>query len=71
MITAHNLQSDKPQTGKGSGRGGARKGAGRKKTYRKSVTIRLSDAKRAILDEMRGDVGISDFIRAKLGLGKD
>ena len=69
MTTEYSLHSDKPQTG--SGRGGARRGAGRKKTYRKSVTIRLSDAERAMLDEMRGDVGISDFIRAKLGLGKD
>lgn len=53
-------------------RGGARKGAGRKKIAdkRKNFLIMLNDAERAKLDEMRGDMGASEFIRIKLGLNE-
>ncbi len=74
MTTENNLSAepaDKPKTGKGSGRGGARPNSGRKKRDRKGITIRLSDAERAKLDELRGNMGISDFIRVKLGLASD
>lgn len=51
-------------------RGGARKGSGRKKIAdkRKNFLIMLNDAERAKLDEMRGNMGASEFIRRKLGL---
>ena len=68
MTTEHSLQPDKPRTGKGSGRGGARKGAGRKPSGRVSVKIRLSAQERALLDKKRGAMRMSAFIRAELGL---
>lgn len=68
MSTEHNTSAAKQPTPKKAGWGGKRTNSGRKPRGRKGFMIRLSDAERAMLDELRGDVGISDFIRAKIGL---
>ncbi len=53
-------------------RGGARKGAGRPKGTtrgkRAQFTVILSREERAKIDEMRGEMSMSAFIRRKLGL---
>lgn len=68
MTTEHNLQPDNPQIGKGSGRGGARKGSGRKPLGRESIKIRLTPEERAMLDKKRGPMRLSVYVRVKLGL---
>lgn len=51
-------------------RGGVRKGAGRKRASdkRKKYSLLLSDAEKAALDALRGELTPSAFIRQKLGL---
>lgn len=68
MATERSLSVAKPQTGKGSGRGGARKGSGRKPLGRKSIKIRLTPEERAMLDKKRGPMRLSVYVRTKLGL---
>lgn len=68
MTAERNLSADKQPAPKKAGWGGKRLNSGRKPRGRKGFMIRLSDAERAMLDELRGDVGISDFIRNKVGL---
>ena len=68
MAAERNSSANKQPTPKKAGWGGKRLNSGRKPRGRKGFVIRLSDAERAMLDELRGNVGISDFIRKKVGL---
>lgn len=63
------MENEKPK----KQNGGARKGAGRKKITdkRKNFLIMLNAAERAKLDEMRGTMGASKFIRRTLGLSNE
>lgn len=63
-----NIMIEKKQEKRGV-KAGSKRGTYKKtKAARKLFSIRISDAERAKLDAMRGDMSASEFIRKRLGL---